>query len=297
MVITPVLDVLRAQPALFLFIAVVFGLLIGSFLNVVIHRLPIMMQREWREQCAWINGEEVAQSTSDQSTVYNLVVPRSACPKCEHQIVWYENLPVLSWIALRGRCSNCGTPISKRYPLVEILTGVLFGYAAWHWGVELKTLLVWGLLASLIALAFIDLDTQLLPDSVTLPLAWVGLLVNLNGLFCSLEQAVIGAIAGYLTLWSIYHLFKLLTGKEGMGFGDFKLLAALGAWLGWKLLLPIVLAASFAGAVFGVVMIAFAGVDRAKPMPFGPWLALGGVIALFWGDGLLELWLGTAGRV
>ncbi|OYY95871.1 MAG: prepilin peptidase [Hydrogenophilales bacterium 28-61-23] len=290
MIFAPMLDLLGAQPALFTSIAAVFGLLVGSFLNVVIHRLPLMMQREWHEQCAWINGETLVESKA-----YNLVIPRSACPKCDHLITWYENIPVLSWLVLRGRCSSCGTPISRRYPLVEILTGVLFGYAAWRWGVEIKTPFVWGLLASLVALAFIDLDTQLLPDSVTLPLAWVGLLVNLNGLFCPLDQAVIGAVAGYLTLWSIYHLFKVLTGKEGMGFGDFKLLAALGAWLGWKMLLPIVLAASLAGALIGIVMITFAGRDRSKPMPFGPWLALGGLIALFWGDGLLQFWLGTSG--
>ncbi len=272
---------------MFISLATLLGLLVGSFLNVVIHRLPHMMQRDWREQCAWING-----NTLEEEPPYNLVLPRSACPSCKHQITWFENIPVLSWLALRGRCSKCGAPISKRYPLVEILTGVLFGYAAWRWGVGMQTVLIWGLLASLIALSFIDLDTQLLPDSITLPLLWVGLLVNLNAVFCPLDEAVIGAVAGYLSLWSIYHLFKILTGKEGMGFGDFKLLAALGAWLGWKMILPIVLAASFAGALVGIAMIVFAGRDRAKPMPFGPWLALGGMIALFWGETLLQLWLG-----
>ncbi len=272
---------------LFVALASLLGLLVGSFLNVVIHRLPHMMQRDWREQCAWIEGK----SFNDEPP-YNLVVPRSACPSCQHPIAWYENIPVLSWLGLRGRCSECGAAISLRYPLVEMLTGVLFGYAAWHWGVSLQTLVVWGLLASLVALSFIDLDTQLLPDNITLPLAWVGLLVNLNGMFCPLDQAVIGAVAGYVALWSVYHLFKLLTGKEGMGFGDFKLLAALGAWLGWKMLLPIVLAASFIGALVGIGCIVFAGHDRAKPMPFGPWLALGGLIALFWGEHILRLWLG-----
>ena len=205
----------------------------------------------------------------------------------------YENVPIVSWLVLRGRCSACGAPISIRYPLVEMLTGLLFGYAAWHWGVGMQTLLVWGLLASLIALAFIDLDTQLLPDNITLPLLWTGLLINLNGVFCPLDEAVIGAVAGYLSLWSIYQLFRWLTGKEGMGFGDFKLLAALGAWLGWKMLLPIVLAASFAGAIVGIALIALAGRDRAQPIPFGPWLALGGLAALFWGDAMLHHWLGT----
>jgi len=281
------LQLLAAQPGLFVVLAVLLGLLVGSFLNVVIHRLPHMMQRDWREQCAWFSG-----NTLEEEPPYNLVLPRSACPTCKHQIMWFENIPVLSWLALRGRCSECGAPISKRYPLVEVLTGALFGYAAWRWGVGMQTVLIWGLLASLIALSFIDLDTQLLPDSITLPLLWVGLLVNLNAVFCPLDEAVIGAVAGYLSLWSIYHLFKMLTGKEGMGFGDFKLLAALGAWLGWKMILPVVLAASFAGALIGIAMIVFAGRDRAKPMPFGPWLALGGLVVLFWGDTLLQLWLG-----
>jgi leader peptidase (prepilin peptidase) / N-methyltransferase len=284
------LEVLAALPPLFVLVAVLLGLLVGSFLNVVIHRLPLMMQREWKAQCAWLDGKEYSDTAA-----YNLVVPRSACPSCQHPIAWYENIPVLSWLVLKGRCSDCGTSISKRYPLVELLTGALFGYAAWRWGVSMQTLFVWGLLASLVALSFIDLDTQMLPDGITLPLVWVGLLVNMNGVFCSLEQAVIGAVAGYLVLWSIYHLFKLLTGKEGMGFGDFKLLAALGAWLGWTMLLPIVLAASFAGAIFGIAMILFAGHDRAKPMPFGPWLALGGLVALFWGQHILQFWLGVTG--
>jgi leader peptidase (prepilin peptidase) / N-methyltransferase len=284
------LEVLAAVPPLFVLVAVLLGLLVGSFLNVVIHRLPLMMQREWKAQCAWLDGKEYSDTAA-----YNLVVPRSACPSCQHPIAWYENIPVLSWLVLKGRCSDCGTSISKRYPLVELLTGALFGYAAWRWGVSMQTLFVWGLLASLVALSFIDLDTQMLPDGITLPLVWVGLLVNMNGVFCSLEQAVIGAVAGYLVLWSIYHLFKLLTGKEGMGFGDFKLLAALGAWLGWTMLLPIVLAASFAGAIFGIAMILFAGHDRAKPMPFGPWLALGGLVALFWGQHILQFWLGVTG--
>jgi len=280
-------ELFAAEPALFALVATVLGSLVGSFLNVVIHRLPLMMQRDWREQCAWIDGKEVVAEVP-----YNLVVPRSACPSCQHSITWYENIPVLSWLALRGRCSACGAPISSRYPLVEVLTGVLFGYAAWRWGFGMQTLFIWGLLASLVVLSFIDLDTQLLPDSITLPLAWAGLLVNMNGVFCPLDQAVIGAVAGYISLWSIYHLFKLLTGKEGMGFGDFKLLAALGAWLGWKMLLPIVLAASFSGALIGIGFIVFAGHDRAKPMPFGPWLALGGLIAVFWGEDMLHLWLG-----
>lgn len=285
--VSHMLDILTAQPVMFVLLAVVFGLMVGSFLNVVIHRLPLIMQREWREQCAWLEGR-----SAPEEAPYNLLIPRSACTNCHHPIAWYENIPVLSWLVLQGKCSDCGKAISIRYPLVEMLTGALFGYAAWRWGVSLQTVLVFGLLGSLIALGFIDLDTQLLPDNITLPLLWVGLLINVSGVFCPLDEAVIGAVTGYLALWSVYHLFKLLTGKEGMGFGDFKLLAALGAWLGWKMVLPIVLAASFAGALAGIVLIVFAGRDRAKPMPFGPWLVLGGLLSLFWGERLVHLWLG-----
>ncbi|MBU1665508.1 MAG: A24 family peptidase, partial [Gammaproteobacteria bacterium] len=254
-----------------------------------IHRVPIMLEREWREQCAWLDGNEPAAA---QAAPYDLVQPRSACPRCGHQITWYENIPILSWLVLRGRCSACGMAITPRYPVVEALTGLLFGYVAWRWGATWATPAICLLLASLIALAFIDLDTRLLPDNITLPLAWAGLLFNLEGGLVPLPEAVIGAIAGYLSLWSVYHLFKLITGKEGMGFGDFKLLAALGAWMGWKMLLPILLAASFSGAIVGISLILFAGHDRAKPIPFGPWLVLGGLIALFWGDDLLRIWLG-----
>lgn len=284
---TDLIDLFSTHPGWLLGVSAVFGLMIGSFLNVVIHRLPKMMERDWRAQCAWVEGKEV-----EPAEPYNLVVPHSACPQCGRAIRWYENVPVLSWLFLKGRCAGCGTGISPRYPAVELLTALLFGYAAWNWGLGLPLLAVWVLLACLVALAFIDLDTQFLPDSLTLPLAWLGLLVNLEGAFVPLNEAVIGAVAGYFALWSVYHLFKLLTGKEGMGFGDFKLLAALGAWLGWKMLLPIVLAASLIGALVGVGLIVIAGHDRARPIPFGPWLALGGLVALFWGDGLLRIWLG-----
>ena len=281
------IDLIADNPDLFVVIAALFGLMVGSFLNVVIHRLPIMLEREWREQCAWLEGRPPAEEPA-----YNLVLPRSACPQCKHLIRWYENIPLVSWLFLRGRCSTCKVKISARYPLVEALTGLMFAYAAWHWGFQLETVAVWSLLATLIALTFIDLDTQLLPDNLTLPLAWLGLLVNVEGLLTPLDQAVIGAVAGYLSLWLVYQLFRRLTGKEGMGFGDFKLLAALGAWLGWKLLLPIVMVASMAGAVVGVTLIVFAGHARSKPIPFGPWLALGGVVALFWGQAILRIWLG-----
>lgn len=283
------LELLSSQPAYLIFLATLLGLLIGSFLNVVIHRLPIMLEREWREQCAWLDGEP---AVAAPVAPYDLVKPRSACPHCGHLITWYENIPILSWLFLRGRCSACSATISRRYPLVEALTGLLFGYVAWRWGMSLTTPALWVLLAGLVALAFIDLDTRLLPDSITLPLIWVGLIANLNGALVPLSEAVIGAVAGYLVLWTVYHLFRLLTGKEGMGFGDFKLLAALGAWLGWKMLLPILLAASISGALVGISLILFAGHDRAKPIPFGPWLVLGGLIALFWGEELLHFWLG-----
>ena len=281
------LDLLAARPELFVGLAALFGLLLGSFLNVVIHRLPRMLEREWREQCAWLDGRE-----PEPAEPYNLIRPRSSCPACGHGIVWYENIPVLSWLFLRGRCSSCGTAISPRYPLVEALTGLLFALAAWRFGFGWHALTVWVLLAYLVAMSFIDLDTQLLPDVLTLPLAWMGLLVNLAGVFVPLGEAVLGAILGYLSLWAVYHLFRLLTGKEGMGFGDFKLLAALGAWMGWKMLLPIVLLASLSGALVGIALILMAGHDRAKPIPFGPWLALGGVLALFWGDAAVKAWLG-----
>jgi leader peptidase (prepilin peptidase)/N-methyltransferase len=271
----------------FVGLSLLLGLLFGSFLNVVIHRLPRMLEREWKAHCAWLDGKELAPSAP-----YDLVRPRSACPHCGHPIAWYENVPVASWLYLRGKCSACAAPISFRYPLVEAVTGVLFALAAWRWGFDPAVLAIWLLLASLVALTFIDLDTQLLPDNITLPLAWAGLLVNLEGRFVPLDQAVMGAVVGYLSLWSIYHLFRLLTGKEGMGFGDFKLLAALGAWMGWQMLLPIVLCASLAGALFGIGLVLFAGHDRARPLPFGPWLALGGVVTLFWGETLVKLWLG-----
>lgn len=275
------------DPALFLSGAAVLGLMVGSFLNVVIHRMPKMLEREWREQCAWLQGHE-----PEPGERYNLVLPASACPQCGHAIRWYENIPVVSWLALGGRCSQCHTAISPRYPVVEACTGLLFLAAAWQWGPGIDLLWVWGLLATLLALTFIDFDTQLLPDNLTLPLAWAGLLANLGGRFVPLDEAVVGAVAGYLSLWLVYHLFKIMTGKEGMGFGDFKLLAALGAWMGWKMLLPIVLLASLAGALFGIAMMLFKGLAPSKPIPFGPWLAMGGGISLFWGGALLELWLG-----
>lgn len=275
------------MPLEWLALALVVGLMIGSFLNVVVHRLPIMLQREWQAQCAELQG-----ASPPDHPPYNLVTPRSACPHCGHAITWYENLPILSYLIQRGRCTACGAPISPRYPMMEGLTGLLTLATVWHFGPTAQALAALVLVWSLLALTAIDLETQLLPDDLTLPLLWVGLLVNLNGLFVPLDEALLGAVAGYLSLRGVYHLFKLLTGKEGMGFGDFKLLGALGAWLGWKMLPLLVLASSLVGAVMGVALILLSGHDRARPIPFGPYLALAGLLALFFGEPLMGLYLG-----
>jgi leader peptidase (prepilin peptidase)/N-methyltransferase len=279
-------DALTQAPWLFTAACLVLGLIVGSFLNVVIHRLPKMMEREWRLQCAELDGREVTVTER-----YSLVLPPSACPHCGHRIGILENIPLLSYLWLRGRCAECKHPIGIRYPVVEAVTGLLSAYAAWHfgfgWPAAAALVLVW----ALIALTFIDLDTQLLPDDITLPLLWLGLLVNMGGLFTDLESAVIGAMAGYLALWSVYWLFKLVTGKEGMGYGDFKLLAALGAWLGWKMLPAIILLSSVVGAIVGIALILFARHGRSVPIPFGPYLAGGGLVALFWGQSLTQAYL------
>ena len=267
----------------------VVGLCIGSFLNVVIHRVPKMLERGWAEQCAELRGEELppAQST------YNLIVPRSQCPSCGHSITALENVPIASWLVLGGKCSACGKPISPRYPFVEALGGLLAAAAIWRFGAPPGTwqgvaacVLLW----TLIALTFIDFDTQLLPDGLTLPLVWAGLIANMFELFVPLRTAVIGAIAGYLALWSVYWLFKLIRGKEGMGYGDFKLLAALGAWMGWQMLPLIVLLASVVGAVIGIGLIVFKGRDHSVPLAFGPYLAIAGAIALFFGSRLIKIY-------
>ena len=268
-------------------VAGLFGLLIGSFLNVVIHRIPKMMQRESDNYVAQESGKELPHTDR-----YNLMVPRSACPCCGHQITAMENIPVLSWLALRGKCRKCKAPISARYPAVELLTGALSVLLVWTFGsgtAGLATLLFAYLL---IAMTFIDFDTQLLPDDLTFPLLWAGLLVNLDGTFVPLRDAVIGAAAGYLVLWAVYWLFKLVTGKEGMGYGDFKLLAALGAWLGWAMLPTIILLSSIVGALVGIGLIVFAKRGRDKPIPFGPYLAAAGMIALLYGEQIGAAFLG-----
>ena len=270
-------------------LAILLGLLVGSFLNVVIHRLPKMMEQDWQAQCAELRGE----SPPDQGEALSLAKPRSRCPNCGHQITPLENIPLVSYLLiLKGKCSGCGTRISPRYPITELLTGLLSAFAAWHFGPTIQTVGALALLWALIALSAIDLDTQLLPDSITLPLLWLGLAFNLWTTFADLPTAVIGAMAGYLSLWSVFWLFKLATGKEGMGYGDFKLLAALGAWLGWQMLPAIILLSSVVGAVVGIALIVAARHGRNVPIPFGPYLAAAGVIALFWGQRITQGYLG-----
>jgi leader peptidase (prepilin peptidase) / N-methyltransferase len=278
------LDALHQSQTLAVSTAILFGLLIGSFLNVVIHRLPRMMELEWEAQAAELRGED-----AQPGPRFNLLVPRSRCPSCGHTLGLLENIPVVSWLIQRGRCRACGWRIPARYPGVELATGALAGLAIWQFGPGWMGIAAVLLGFALIALSMIDLDTHLLPDSMTLPLLWLGLVFNLHGMFVPLEQAVVGAIAGYLALWSVYWLFKLVTGKEGMGYGDFKLLAALGAWFGWTALPAIILLASAAGSVVGISMVLFFRHQRGEPIPFGPYLALGGLLALYFREPLSGL--------
>jgi leader peptidase (prepilin peptidase)/N-methyltransferase len=276
----------------FLLVTGLLGLLIGSFLNVVIYRLPIMMQREWEGECREMLGQE---QPGESSEPFNLNRPRSRCPHCGHAISALENIPLISYLVLKGRCSGCQARISQRYPMVELTTALLslvvaicFGFG---WPAFAAILLTW----VLITLSLIDFDVQLLPDNITLPTLWFGLLLNLNGLFTDIESAVIGAAAGYLSLWSVYQLFKLLTGKEGMGYGDFKLLALFGAWFGWQYLPQIILISAVVGAVIGVGLILLRGRDRNIPIPFGPYLAIAGWIAMLWGDVINHTYLQWSG--
>lgn len=283
-------DVFHSLPWLYFSLVFLFSLMIGSFLNVVIHRLPIMLEREWQaEYLGYFNPETQPQ----QEERYNLMVPRSACPHCGHAITAMENIPLLSWLWLKGRCRACQAPISARYPLVELLTALLSLVVAATfppgWALLAALLLTW----VLVALTFIDLDKMLLPDQLTLPLLWGGLLFNLAGGFAPLADAVIGAMAGYLVLWSLYWAFKLLTGKEGMGYGDFKLLASLGAWLGWQALPIVLLLSSLVGAFIGIGLILLRNHHQNKPIPFGPYLAIAGWIALLWGDTITRWYLTT----
>lgn len=290
----PLVEVLAGSPGLLVGAVFLLGLLVGSFLNVVVHRVPIMLDREWRAQCEELAGREPAKAEP-----YNLVAPRSACPACQAPITAAQNVPVVSWLLLRGKCANCGTGISARYPLVELLTGLMSAAVAWKfgWGWPMGAALV--LTWYLVALTFIDVDTQLLPDSLTLPLLWIGLALSLwaadNGgaaVPVDTRTAIIGALAGYLSLWSVYHVFRLATGKEGMGYGDFKLLAALGAWLGWQMILPIVLGSALVGAVVGIALMIRFGRDRSVPMAFGPYLAAAGWLMLMYGHEIVDGYLG-----
>jgi leader peptidase (prepilin peptidase)/N-methyltransferase len=282
--------VLGDSSALFIFLMSLVGLLVGSFLNVVIYRLPKMLEQEWQLQCDLLSGQ-----TSKAITPLSLSKPRSTCPHCGHPISALENIPVLSYLLLRGKCRSCHAPISIRYPLIELLSALLTAVIAWQFGLSWAclggVLLTW----TLIALTFIDVDCQLLPDKLTLPLLWLGIAFNLFANFASLNDSVIGAMLGYLSLWSVYQLFRLITGKEGMGYGDFKLLAALGAWMGWQSLPVIILLSSLVGAIVGISLIALKLQQHDKPIPFGPYLAAAGWIALVWGDTLNQSYLSWSG--
>ncbi len=289
---------LASSPLLLYAVLAVFGLVVGSFLNVVILRLPRMLEARWRAECEEFLAQDSAPSSQAQGEggaagrPFNLAYPPSHCPSCGHRLHWWENLPLISYVLLRGRCAACKRRISPQYPLVEAAAALLALLAAsqlpFGWPLLAGLVLLWVLLV----LTVIDLNTMLLPDQLTLPLLWLGLLVNMGGMFASLPDAVLGAAAGYLALWSIYHGFRLLTGKEGMGYGDFKLLAALGAWMGWQALPGVVLLSSLVGAVLGIAILLVRGKDKNTPIPFGPYLAIAGVIWFFWGDALLSLYLG-----
>lgn len=284
------IDFLASSPAAFGLVITLLGLLVGSFLNVVIYRLPIMMQREWDTQFAELN-----EHTPEQLDSFNLSTPRSRCPHCQHAITAIENIPVISYLFLKGKCRDCKAPISLRYPTIEIISGLLSLAVACYFGLSWACLGALLLTWSLIALTFIDLDHQLLPDKITLPLVWLGIFFNLFTVYTDLISSVIGAMAGYLSLWSIYHLFRLITGKEGMGYGDFKLLAALGAWMGWQFLPMIVLLSSLVGAAVGISLMLLKKHQRDIPIPFGPYLAAAGWIALIWGEQLNMGYLSLAG--
>jgi leader peptidase (prepilin peptidase)/N-methyltransferase len=301
-VLTELIAVYADDPVLFACAVFVFGLLVGSFLNVVIYRLPIMLDREWRSQAAEILGTADSAQTTVVVERFNLVTPRSACPACKAPIKAWQNIPVISWLVLRGKCAACRAPISARYPLVELATGLMSAAVAWHFGFGSTAACALIVTWALIALTGIDLDHQLLPDGITLPLLWAGLLaavvvgpVRGSALPVSPRDAIIGAAAAYVSLWLVYHAFRLVTGKEGMGYGDFKLYAALGAWLGWKLLPLVILLSAATGAIIGIGLILFRGRNRSTPMPFGPYLAAAGWLAMLYGDSLMHGYLRVSG--
>lgn len=281
------ISILQDTPSFFISFITIIGLMIGSFLNVVIYRLPEMMKRNWLQQCAELRGE-----TIESQPTFNLITPRSACIHCGHKITALENIPIISYLALRGRCSQCQAHISLRYPVVEAITAFMSGFVAWCFGFSFITIATLILVWALIALAIIDLNTQLLPDDITLPLLWLGLLVNMGNGFTDIHSAIIGAVAGYLSLWLIYWGFKLITGKEGMGYGDFKLLSAIGAWLGWSMLPLVIIFSSLVGAIVGIGLIVAAKLKKNIPIPFGPYLVGGALIALFWGEKLNHAYFG-----
>ncbi len=288
----------KANSEFFFFSVFLFSLLVGSFLNVVIYRLPIMLKREWKTDCIAFLADE-GQQINDTKTgeeLFNLSVPRSRCPSCGHQITALENIPVISWLFLRGKCSECQSSISIRYPIIEFTTALLSTLVAYYFGMQWFSLAALFLTWALIALTMIDFDTQLLPDNITLPLLWLGLLISLLQISdIPLKDSLIGAMAGYLSLWSVYQLFKLVTGKEGMGYGDFKLLAVLGAWLGWQALPLILFLSALVGALVGISLILFMGRDRSIPIPFGPYLASAGFISLLWGEPIKQIYFSISG--
>jgi leader peptidase (prepilin peptidase)/N-methyltransferase len=284
-----ILQLLEASPVFFILATGALGLVVGSFLNVVIHRLPIMMNTAWTLECREHLGDTPAEPA--EQTRFNLLTPASRCPHCGHRIGAIENIPVISYLFLKGRCSECAAPISPRYPVVEAVTAALSVITALHFGYNLQTVMALLFTWTLVPLFLIDFDHQILPDSITLPLLWGGLFLSLFDVFVDSHSSIIGAVAGYLSLWSIYHLFKLITGKEGMGYGDFKLLAAIGAWVGWQALPVVILFSSVVGAVIGILLVVIRGRDHSQPMPFGPFLAAAGWMTLLWGNDIIQLYL------
>lgn len=301
---TELITVFNQHLWLFVSLSFVFAAVIGSFLNVVVHRLPVMMKRDWQQECnhylaeykktVFEQNEKLLNAPIDEfPEKYNLVVPGSACPKCKTNIKPIHNLPIIGWLMLRGRCAACNNPISARYPIVELITGTLVAFLAWHFGPTAEFVFSTILTFALVVLTGIDLDEMLLPDQITLPLLWLGLILNLSGTFVSMSDALVGAAAGYLSLWSVFWAFKLLTGKEGMGYGDFKLLAVFGAWFGWQVLPLVILLSSLVGAIVGITLIAFKKLNQGNPIPFGPYIAAAGWIAMIWGESITQWYLST----
>lgn len=283
-----IIAVLRENTIFFLVVVGLFSLLVGSFLNAAIYRIPIMLQNGWREECEELFGGQEDNTSSKDNKPFNLFVPRSQCPHCGHTITALENVPVISYLFLKGKCSSCKTNISVQYPLLELFTALVSVFIAWKFGFSWHTLAALIFTWSLITLAVIDAKTMLLPDSLTIPLMWLGIAVNYQGLFVNLQSSVLGAMFGYLSLWSLYHLFKLITGKEGMGYGDFKILAAVGAWGGWQILPFTIFCASLLGAVIGILIMLIQRRKDSHPIPFGPWLALAGFIGFIWRDEIIQ---------